>query len=63
MIGIGWLLGGMGYVLAVIGYWMCVYGCCMFARSKGYPAIVGLLGLLWIPGLIVLALLPNQNRQ
>ena len=36
-------------------------GCFFYSKSKGFSPWLGLLGLLWMPGLIVLMLLPDRK--
>ena len=48
-------------VARIAGAVLFVWGCCMYAKAKGYPAAVGLLGLLFLIGLIVLAVLPDKT--
>lgn len=74
-IGIGMLMfGGLGLIhLSVSQFvlWMLlvpamaifVPGCAFYARSKGYPLFLGLIGLLALPGLVLLILLPDRNDK
>lgn len=36
-------------------------GCIFYTKSKGFAPWLGLLGVLWIPGLVVLILLPDRK--
>ncbi len=36
-------------------------GCIFYTKSKGFAQWLGLLGVLWIPGLVVLILLPDRR--
>ncbi|MBI2161887.1 MAG: hypothetical protein HYU25_16180 [Candidatus Rokubacteria bacterium] len=47
----------------LIGASLILYGCVMYARAKGYSGWLGLLGLGWLLGLIVLAMLPDRHKQ
>ena len=73
-IGIGILLGllrqwlWMSHVplvvtlpLIVIATLVFTAGCVFYAQSKGFPRYLGILGLLWVPGLVVLILLPDRK--
>ena len=73
-IGVGMLLGilrmwlWIGHVSPVLTMPLFVFatvvftiGCCFYTKSKGFPPLLGLLGLLWIPGLVVLILLPDRK--
>ena len=46
--------------LVGLGFW--IWGCCMYAKGKGYSAAMGLLGLLSIIGLIILVVLPDKAK-
>lgn len=49
--------GGLG----LVGLGFFIWGCFNYAQGKGYPALVGLLGILSCCGLIILVLLPDKN--
>jgi hypothetical protein len=46
----------------VAGLVLLVIGLCYYAKSKGYNALFGLLGLLSCLGLIILAVLPDKTK-
>jgi hypothetical protein len=46
-----------------LGWALLIYGSIQYAHWKGYTRWVGLLGYLLLPGLIVLALLPNRRKR
>jgi hypothetical protein len=47
----------------IAGAVIFIWGCCMYAKGKGYSAALGLLGLLFLVGLIVLAVLPDKCKE
>lgn len=51
----------VGALFLLIGSMSFLWGCCCYAKGKGYPALVGLLGLFWLLGLIVLVILPDRK--
>lgn len=51
----------VGGLFLVIGSISFLWGCCCYAKGKGYHALVGLLGLFWLLGLIVLVVLPDRK--
>jgi drug/metabolite transporter (DMT)-like permease len=50
----------LGALLAVGGAAAFVFGCCIYAREKGYHWAVGLLGIFFLLGLAVLYFLPER---
>jgi hypothetical protein len=52
----------IGLVVILVGLGFFIWGCISYAQGKGYPALVGLLGLLSCIGLIILVVLPDKNR-
>jgi len=52
---VGLLLGSLGLL-----FW--IWGCAAYAKNKGYPELVGLLGLIGCIGLGVLVFLPDRSR-
>ena len=53
-----WLLAALFIVHDVL----FIFGCCLYAKGKGYHPAFGLLGLLHLPGLIILVLFPDKHR-
>jgi len=53
----------VGFVLSLIGLGIFTWGCMWYARAKGYPRLLGLLGLFTILGIAVLFLLPNRCNE
>jgi FtsH-binding integral membrane protein len=54
------LPGLFGSLLTLGAVPLMLYGCCSYARSKGYHWALGLISFFGLPGLLVLMLLPNQ---
>ena len=46
------------FVVATIVF---TVGCIFYSKSKGFSPYLGLSGALWIPGLVVLILLPDRR--
>lgn len=69
-VGVGFLLqimgramgGALGTLLAFAGVVAFIWGCFNYAKGKGYPPALGLLGLLSCIGLLVLVVLPDKYR-
>ncbi|MEW6349321.1 MAG: hypothetical protein AB1646_09685 [Thermodesulfobacteriota bacterium] len=40
-----------------------LFGCCTYAKGKGYHSAWGFLGLFWCFGLLALVLFPDRHRQ
>ena len=53
----------LGNLVFVVGAGLFIYGCTLYAKAKGYNWAVGLLGILSLIGLIVLAVLPDKNKN
>ena len=47
----------------ILGYALIVVSCFYYARGKGYSPWLGLWGLLWLPGILVLYLCPDRNKH
>ncbi len=52
----------VGGLLSLVGLVVFIWGCFNYAQGKGYPAVLGLLGLLSCIGLIILVVLPDKNK-
>jgi hypothetical protein len=50
---------GWGEIMGVI---LLIVGLCFYAKAKGYPAALGLLGLLSCIGLLILALMRDKTK-
>ncbi len=60
------IMGGMtngflGILLSLAGTAAFLWGCFNYAKGKGYPSVLGLLGLLSCLGLIILVVLPDKH--
>src|SRR5882724_9652922 len=53
----------IGLSISVGGWLLMIWGAVIYALWKGYSAWFGLFGLLIVPGLIVLACLPNKTKR
>ena len=49
-------------LLFLLGTALFIWGCSMYAKAKGHSPVLGLLGLLWILGLVILFLLKDKNK-
>ena len=52
------LLGGL-----VAGTVLYILGLCDYAKAKGYSGFLGLLGFCSWPGLVIVAILPDQTKK
>jgi hypothetical protein len=52
----------LGLIVELIGAPLFVWGCCQYARGKGYSPFWGALGLLYLVGLLVLVLMPDRHK-
>jgi hypothetical protein len=50
-------------LLLAAGFACEVWGCVNYARRKGLSGFLGLLGYVFLPGVILLACLPNRRRR
>jgi len=55
--------GDVGVLVSLIGNVCLIIGCCYYSRAKGHHAAWGLLGLLWLIGLIILVCFPDKNKE
>jgi hypothetical protein len=53
----------VGSIIILIGVVFFIWGCMNYCAGKGYPKVLGLLGLLSCIGLIVLVVLPDKNKS
>lgn len=65
----GRVIAGQGGVFLVLGVVMIlagvaafIWGCMNYAEGKGHPKWLGLLGLLSLPGLIILFMFPDHYK-
>ncbi len=56
-------LGDIGGLIALIGNVCLIIGCCYYSKAKGHHAAWGLLGLLWLIGLIILVCFTDKNKK
>jgi hypothetical protein len=68
LFGSGLTRQGPDYALAgmsvfIVGWLLLIYGCVNYAKWKDYSYWVGALGYLLLPGLLVLAMLPNRRKR
>jgi hypothetical protein len=52
----------VSYVVAVAAGLLFVWGCGQYAKAKGYSTWYGLLGLLYLVGLVILVLFRDKNK-
>lgn len=52
-----------GLVLVLTSSGIFIWGCCEYAVGKGYERFVGTLGVISLIGLIILAVLPDRNKD
>lgn len=52
----------IGLVFIIAGIILFIWGCISYARGKGQSPFFGLLGLLYILGLIILVFLPDKHK-
>ena len=53
----------LGLGICLVGLIFFIWGCMNYAEGKGYSKWLGLLGLLSCIGLIVLVILPDNNKS
>ena len=62
-----WLGTTIGAFLTIVvgfaSFGCYLYGCGLYMKSKGYTLLGGLLGLLALPGLIIMYLLPERRHD
>jgi hypothetical protein len=51
-----------GDTLIAIGLFLWVLACMQYAKGKGHSIYWGFLGLLWLPGFIVLSFMPDRHK-
>ena len=56
-----WVFGGLG--MELLGYPLWITGCVLFALAKERHWAWGLLGLLFVLGLLVLLVLPTRETK
>ena len=52
----------IGVVILVIGAALFVWACAQYAMAKGHSMYWGALGLLWLPGFLVLYFLSDRHK-
>jgi hypothetical protein len=53
----------LGIVIFVFGLAAFIWGCTQYAKGKGHSGYWGVLGVLWILGLLVLFFLPDRHKD
>ncbi|MBI5779423.1 MAG: hypothetical protein HZA49_08200 [Planctomycetes bacterium] len=49
--------------ISIIGIVLWIWGCFAYAKGKGYSKYWGLLGFLYLLGLLILALFPDKHKN
>lgn len=52
----------VGSICMVVGAVLFIWGCVQYCLAKGYSGWLGLLGLMSCFGLVILVILPDQNK-
>ncbi len=52
----------VGILLFLGGTVLFIWGCCHYAKGKGYPGTYGSLGILSFLGYLLLAALPDKHK-
>ena len=52
----------IGIIFMLFGWGLFLWGCCMYAKGKGYHGAWGLLALLSLPGLLILVLFKDEHK-
>ena len=52
----------LGILIILFGVASFIWGCMNYAEGKGHPKWLGLLGLLSLPGLIILFMFPDHYK-
>ena len=60
--GQGGLYVVLGVAIILLGVATFIWGCMNYAEGKGHPKWLGLLGLLSLPGLIILYMFPDHYK-
>jgi len=59
----GFLVSLVGLGLSILSMVLFIWGCCCYAKGKGHHGAWGLLGLLFIPGLIILSFFRDMHEK
>jgi hypothetical protein len=76
-VGVGWVVMLLGSMLArssggatllstsvlILGAVLFIWGCGQYAKGKGHSVYLGALGLLWLLGLVILALMEDKHKD
>lgn len=67
IVGRGLIAGGdagaiLGFLFLLGGAVLFIWGCCSYAKGKGYHDAWGFLGLLSLIGLIILVCFPDKHK-
>lgn len=61
--GSGFLVSLVGLGLSILSMVLFIWGCCCYAKGKGHHGAWGLLGFLFIPGLIILSFFRDMHKK
>ena len=56
------ILAALGITVILVAVAAFIWGCMSYAEGKGHPKWLGLLGLLSLPGLIILFMFPDHYK-
>jgi hypothetical protein len=62
-IGSCFLISLVGLGLSILSMVLFIWGCCCYAKGKGHHGAWGLLGFLFIPGLIILTFFRDMHKK
>lgn len=51
-----------GFIFAIAGTIVFIWGCMSYSQGKGHHPLLGLLGLMYILGLLILVLLRDKHK-
>lgn len=53
----------LALLILLCGFILFVWGCCSYAKGKGYNSAWGVLGLFSVIGLIILVFFPDKHKE